>query len=92
MSDTGPSGAKPKHIVRPTFRPLPPLVLTMEIPAECAPAVKAALEELQNTLGHRSAGAFPYPQEDALVRAIRGLGPIRRALSEVAADAHYVWE
>jgi hypothetical protein len=54
--------------------------------------VKAALDELQNTLGHRGAGAFPYPQEDALVRAIRGLGPIRRALSEVAADAHYVWE
>jgi hypothetical protein len=92
MSDTSLPAPKPKAVVRPTFRPQPPMVLTIEIPAECAPAVKAALDELQNTLGHRGAGAFPYPQEDALVRAIRGLGPIRRALSEVAADAHYVWE
>lgn len=66
-------------------------VAEAEIPSEFGPALRSALEELQNTIGERLVGVHPFEREDALTRAATGLAPLRAAFNTVVpqADPHY---
>ena len=56
------------------------LTITFEIFKEQAPALRSALEEISDAVAKRAEGAYDYDIEDALVRAMSGLGVLRAAV------------
>jgi DNA replication initiation complex subunit (GINS family) len=62
-----------------------------EIPSEFGPALRSALEELNNTVGERLASVHKFDREDALTRAATALGTLRAAINAVVpeGDPHY---
>lgn len=55
----------------------------VEIPSVFGPALRSALEDLQNTIGERLVGVHKFEREDALTNAATALAPLRAAFNEV---------
>lgn len=59
---------------------------TADIPAEHAPALRSALNEIRNELGERVSGAHKFKKEHALTRAVSAIGRTAAALNLVIAE------
>jgi hypothetical protein len=58
-------------------------IATAEIPAEHAPALRSAIDEIRNEVGERLAGSHRFPKEYALTRAASALGRLAAAVNTV---------
>lgn len=56
------------------------------IPAEHAPALRSAINEIRNELGERVSGAFAFKKEHALTRAVSAIGHVAAALNLVTPE------
>jgi hypothetical protein len=63
-----------------------------EIPSEFGPALRSALEDLNNILGERLVGVHKFEREDALTFAVTALGPLRAAVNQVVPEGHPDYE
>lgn len=68
-----------------------PLTFKFTINADVAPSLRAAIEELSDTLATRLLGSWPFAYEDALTSAMQALGPLRAAINAVVPIADDRW-
>lgn len=57
-----------------------------EIPAEHAPALRSAINEIRNELGGRNEGAHKFKKEHSLTRASSAMGRLAAAINTVITE------
>lgn len=83
------SAVKGAGLVRPAVQG--EITISFTVPADRAPALRSAVEEISNEVGGRLEGRHTYAKEQALTDAAIGLGRLRAAVNKAvpAEDPHY---
>lgn len=69
----------------------PPVSITFQVPAFCAPALRSAVEEFRGAVADRLDSRNRTMKEDATTRALVGLGALAAAVNAAVdeEDPHY---
>lgn len=71
----------------------PPVTVSFEIGIRFLPALKSAIEEISEKVGHRLESPKKFSEEDALTYAALGLSVLRAAITKHVqhGSPNYIW-